>query len=119
MFSFLTGLLRRSFQLIISPGIAATEPTIGGDARMGVISAHGADIGFGSRINFAPPARRTMALRSAAQSTLSTPVAALQARETAPVWPTRSPRSPSATLPVPQGKQLARQGYVGMTGLNA
>ena len=46
---------------------------------------HGVDIGFGSRIriSFTPPARRTMALRSAAQCTLATPVAVLQARETA------------------------------------
>lgn len=91
-------------------GIAAKEPTIGGDARMGVISTHGADIGFGSIISFTPPARRTMALRSVVQSTPTSPVAALQTRETAPAWPARSARSPLATLPVPQGKQLARQG---------
>ena len=42
----------------MSDGIAATEPTIGGNARMGVISTHGADIGFCSRIRISltPPA---------------------------------------------------------------
>ncbi len=79
---------------------------------MGVISTHGPDIGFGSRIRISVtrPARRKTALRSVAQSTLTPPVAALQTRETAPAWLARSARSPSAALPVPQSRQLARQG---------
>ena len=92
-----------SSALIMSAGIASVDQTIGADAHMGVISTHGADIGFCSRIriSFTPPARRTMALRSVAQSTQTTPVAALQARETASAWPARSARSPLATLPTP------------------
>ncbi len=54
-----------SSALAMSVGIAATEPTIGGDARMGVIGTHGADIGFGRirkflKTDFRPRLARTV-----------------------------------------------------------